>query len=238
MSERLAAHAQRLFGLALSAQQQAQFARYAAELEAWNKTRANLTAITGTEAIEVRHFLDSLSILSALDVPHGARLIDVGTGGGFPGVPLRIVRPDLRLTLLEATTKKIVFLQHLASALALTDVTFLNARAEAVGHMPEHRERYDIATARAVALLPILVEYLLPLVRVGGQCVAMKGESAEREASEAANALHILGGEVSRIAPIHLPNVAEPHYLVIITKVKPTPSRYPRQVGVPAKKPL
>jgi 16S rRNA (guanine527-N7)-methyltransferase len=114
MTERLAAYAQRLFGLMLTAQQQAQFAQYAAELEAWNKTRANLTAITGIEAIEIRHFLDSISVLSGVNVPHGARLIDVGTGGGFPGVPLRIVRPDLRLTLLEATAKKIAFLQHVA----------------------------------------------------------------------------------------------------------------------------
>jgi 16S rRNA (guanine527-N7)-methyltransferase len=238
MTERLATYAQRLFGLMLTAQQQAQFAQYAAELEAWNKTRANLTAITGIEAIEIRHFLDSISVLSGVHVPHGARLIDVGTGGGFPGVPLRIVRPDLRLTLLEATAKKIAFLRHVADMLNLPDIHFLNARAEEAGHMPEHRERYDIATARAVAHMPILIEYLLPFVRIGGQCVAMKGASAEREIQEAANALRTLGGQVAQIVPIHLPDVAEPHYLVIVNKVAPTPSDYPRKPGVPARKPL
>jgi 16S rRNA (guanine527-N7)-methyltransferase len=238
MTERLAAYAKQLFNLALSAEQQAQFAQYAAELEAWNKSRANLTAITGIEAIEIRHFLDSLSILSVVDVPHGARLIDVGTGGGFPGVPLRIARPDLRLALLEATAKKIAFLQHLARVLALGDVQFLNARAEEAGHQPDQRERYDIVVARAVAYLPILVEYLLPLARLGGQCIAMKGESAEREVAEAANALRILGGRVARIETIRLPEVAEPHYLVIIDKIAQTPHHYPRKPGIPAKKPL
>lgn len=238
MSERFAAYAQRLFNLKLSEAQQAQFAQYAAELEAWNKSRANLTAITGIEAIEIRHFLDSLSLLGMLDIPQGARLIDVGTGGGFPGVPLKIVRPDLRLTLLEATGKKIAFLQHLAGILQLSDVQFLNARAEEAGHMPEQRERYDFVVARAVAHMPILAEYLLPLARVGGLCVAMKGESAEREASEAANALRILGGRVSQIVPVQLPEVAEPHYLVIIEKIAPTPRLYPRKPGLPAKKPL
>ncbi|PJF30478.1 MAG: 16S rRNA (guanine(527)-N(7))-methyltransferase RsmG [Candidatus Thermofonsia Clade 1 bacterium] len=238
MSERLAAYAQRLFNLRLSETQQAQFVQYAAELEAWNKSRANLTAITGVEAIEIRHFLDSLSLLSALDIPQGARLIDVGTGGGFPGVPLKIVRPDLRLTLLEATSKKIAFLQHLAGVLRLSDVQFLNARAEEAGHMPDQRECYDFVVARAVAHMPILAEYLLPLARVGGLCVAMKGESAEREAGEAANALRILGGRVSRIVPVTLPEVAELHYLVIIEKIAPTPHAYPRKPGLPAKKPL
>lgn len=238
MSERLAAHAQRLFGLTLSAAQQAQFARYAAELEAWNKSRANLTAITDVEAVEIRHFLDSLSLLSALDIPPGARLIDVGTGGGFPGVPLKIVRPDLRLTLLEATGKKIAFLQHLAGVLALADVQLLNARAEEAGQMPDQRERYDFVVARAVAHMPVLMEYLLPLARVGGLCVAMKGESAARETAEAANALRILGGQVARIVPIQLPAVAELHHLVLIQKVAPTPRAYPRKPGAPAKKPL
>ncbi|MCS6871160.1 MAG: 16S rRNA (guanine(527)-N(7))-methyltransferase RsmG [Anaerolineae bacterium] len=238
MSERLAAYAQQLFNLTLSEAQQAQFARYAAELETWNKSRANLTAITGAEAIEVRHFLDSLSLLSALDIPHGARLVDVGTGGGFPGVPLKIVRSDLRLALLEATGKKIAFLQHLANVLQLSDIQFLNARAEEAGHMPEQRESYDVVVARAVALMPILMEYLLPLARVGGVCVAMKGESAQRETNEAANALRILGGKVSRIVPIQLPKVAETHHLVIVEKVAPTPPAYPRKPGIPAKKPL
>ncbi|MFQ3536239.1 MAG: 16S rRNA (guanine(527)-N(7))-methyltransferase RsmG [Aggregatilineales bacterium] len=238
MSERLAKHAQCLFGLKLSEAQQAHFTQYAAELEAWNKARANLTAITGIEAIEIRHFLDSLSLLSALDIPNGARLIDVGTGGGFPGVPLKIVRPDLQLTLLEATGKKIAFLQHLVSVLQLTKVEFLNARAEEAGQMPDQRESYDFVVARAVARMPILAEYLLPLARIGGLCVAMKGESAEREAGEAASALRILGGRVSQIVPIQLPDVPERHYLVLIEKISPTPRAYPRKPGMPAKKPL
>ncbi|MCE7947675.1 MAG: 16S rRNA (guanine(527)-N(7))-methyltransferase RsmG [Chloroflexi bacterium CFX4] len=238
MSERLAAAAQRLFGIPLSAEQQAQFAQYAAELEAWNKSRANLTAITAVEAVEVRHFLDSLSVLSVVNPSQGASVIDVGTGAGFPGVPLRLVRPDLHLTLLEATGKKIAFLQHLATLLGIEGVQFLHARAEEAGQMPDQREHYDVVVARAVAHMPILAEYLLPLVRVGGQCVAMKGESAEREVREAANALRILGGRVAGISAVNLPNVAEPHYLIVIDKIAPTPRLYPRKPGTPAKKPL
>ncbi len=238
MSERLAAAAQRLFGITLSAEQQTQFAQYAAELEAWNKSRANLTAITAIEAVEVRHFLDSLSVLSAVNPPQGASLIDVGTGAGFPGVPLRLVRPDLRLTLLEATGKKIAFLQHLATLLGIEGVQFLHARAEEAGQMPDQREQYDVVVARAVAHMPVLAEYLLPLVRVGGQCVAMKGESAEREVREAANALRILGGRVAQLTSVNLPDVAEPHYLIVIDKIAATPRPYPRKPGTPAKKPL
>jgi len=209
----------------------------AAELVAWNR-RVNLTAITEPEAIEIRHFLDSISVLRAVKPRPGCRVIDVGTGAGFPGLPLRIVQPQIALTLVEATGKKIEYLQHVLDRLAIRDVRLVHGRAEEIGQQPEHREQYDVALARAVARLPVLVEYLLPLLRVGGRMVALKGESAAQETSAAQVAMRLLGGELQRLIPVELPEVAETHYLVVIDKVAASPARYPRRPGVPARKPL
>ncbi len=209
----------------------------AGELVAWNE-RVNLTAITEPEAIEIRHFLDSLSVLRAVKLRPGCRVIDVGTGAGFPGLPLRIVQPQIALTLVEATGKKIEYLQHVLERLAIRDVSLVYGRAEEIGQQPEHREQYDVALARAVARLPVLVEYLLPLLRIGGRMVALKGESAAQEASAAQAALRLLGGELQRLIPVELPEVAETHYLVVIDKIAASPAKYPRRPGVPARKPL
>ncbi|NPV66072.1 MAG: 16S rRNA (guanine(527)-N(7))-methyltransferase RsmG [Anaerolineae bacterium] len=234
---RLPAHARTLFGLELTAEQQRAFRIMAGELVAWNE-RVNLTAITEPEAIEIRHFLDSLSVLRAVKLRPGCRVIDVGTGAGFPGLPLRIVQPQIALTLVEATGKKIEYLQHVLERLAIRDVSLVYGRAEEIGQQPEHREQYDVALARAVARLPVLVEYLLPLLRIGGRMVALKGESAAQEASAAQAALRLLGGELQRLIPVELPEVAETHYLVVIDKVAASPAKYPRRPGVPARKPL
>ncbi len=198
----------------------------------------NLTAITEPAAIEVRHFLDSLSVFKAVDLPSDARVIDVGTGAGFPGLPLKIVRPDLQLTLLEATGKKTTFLSHIVELLDLNAVEVVTARAEDAGQDPVHRERYDLVLARAVAQLPILVEYMLPFVKIGGKCLALKGQTAAEELIAAERAIRTLGGKADRIVRIDLPAVAEPHYLIVIDKVAPTPANYPRRTGIPAKKPL
>ncbi|GAB4556260.1 MAG: 16S rRNA (guanine(527)-N(7))-methyltransferase RsmG [Anaerolineae bacterium] len=222
----------------LSSAQLAQFAQYAALLDEWNKTRANLTAITDPQAVEVRHFLDSLSVLKAFTPSEGLRVIDVGTGAGFPGVPLQIVAPQMQLTLLEATGKKIAFLQHLVQQLGLPNVHYTNARAEEAGQDAAHREQYAVVVARAVAIMPVLVEYLLPLARIGGLCIAMKGQSAAEETQRAAKALRLLGGRLVKQIPIVLPNVDETHYLVVFEKVAETPLMYPRKPGVPSKKPL
>jgi len=227
-----------VLGVDLTQEQQAAFQRYADELIVWNKSRANLTAITDPLAVEIRHFLDSLTIMRATQFTSAARVIDVGSGAGFPGLPLRILNPSMNVTLLEATGKKIAFLEHISALLNLTNVRFLNARAEEAGQNPQHREQYDIVLARAVAHMPILAEYMLPLCKVGGRCIAMKGESAATEVHEADNALKLLGGRLGQLIPVELPHVAETHYLVVLHKVAATPSQFPRRPGLPTKKPL
>ncbi len=227
-----------LLGLELTAEQQNLFERYAKELVAWNDSRANLTAITEPLAVEMRHFLDSLTVLRAAALAPGQKVIDVGSGAGFPGLPLRVVNPAIQLTLLEATGKKVAFLEHVAAHLSLHNVRVVNARAEEAGQNPAHREQYDLVLARAVALMPVLAEYLLPLCRIGGRCIAMKGESAAAEASRAERALRVLGGRLVQLLPIELPTVAETHYLVVIEKTAATPHHYPRRPGLPARKPL
>lgn len=225
------------FGISLTDAQTAAFEAYHQALIAWN-SHTNLTAITDVEGVRVRHFLDSLSIAKANPLAAGAYVIDVGTGAGFPGLPLKIAYPQLQMTLLEATGKKIAFLDHVIHALDLHGVRTVNARAEDAGQLPAHRARYDLVLARAVARLPILLEYLLPLAKVGGQCIAMKGKTAHEEAGISEKALRALGGKLREIMPITLPDVEEPHYLVVVEKTEATPRQYPRKPGIPTKKPL
>lgn len=227
-----------LFGLSLTEAQLATFERYLQELIAWNE-RVNLTSITEPDEIITKHFLDSLSVYLALqDLPPTVSLIDVGSGAGFPGLPLKIALPQLRLTLLEATGKKTAFLQHLLQSFNLTAVPVVTARAEEAGQQPKHRERYEVAVARAVAGLPVLVEYMLPLVKVGGRVIVQKGQDPTDEVQQAARALRILGGKVQRIMPVTVPDLAAQRHLVIIQKMKTTPKQYPRRSGLPAKTPL
>lgn len=230
--------AQALFGITLSDAQVAQFDTLAQELADWN-TRMNLTAITEPQAVRVRHFLDSLSLARVLPPDlDGLRLIDVGTGAGFPGLPLALIYPQLQVTLLDATQKKLRFSEHIAQTLGLRNVQTLHARAEAAGHDAAHRAQYDVVVARAVARLPALLEYLLPLARVGGLCVAMKGSNATQEANDAKRALFVLGGDVERLEALQLPDVDEPHYLVCVRKQHKTPKQYPRKAGIPTRQPI
>ncbi|HLY25077.1 MAG TPA: 16S rRNA (guanine(527)-N(7))-methyltransferase RsmG [Aggregatilineales bacterium] len=229
--------ASRLLKLDLNEEQQRAFERYSQALISWNE-RVNLTAIVEPLAIEIRHFLDSLSILKVAALPNNMRVIDVGAGAGFPGLPLKIVCPQINLTLLEATGKKTAFMQYVVDDLALTGVKIANVRAEDAGQDPAFRENYDLVLARSVAHMPVLVEYLLPLCKVGGRCIAMKGESAAAEIALAEIALRLLGGHFLQLVPVELPHVAETHYLVIIEKIAATPRQFPRKPGVPTKKPL
>lgn len=232
----LAEDAAALLGLQLTPAQVAAFERYAAELASWN-ARMNLTAITDAEGVRVRHFLDSLTVVKAAALGDGMRVIDVGTGAGFPGLPLKIAFPAIELTLLEATGKKVRFLEHMRAVLGIEAIV-LHARAEEAGRQPELRESYDLVLARAVARLPTLLEYLLPLARVGGRCIAMKGHTAHSEVEDSAHALTILGGRVADIIAVELPGIAEARYLVAIDKVAPTPAAYPRKPGTPSQRPL
>lgn len=224
-------------GLRLTRRQIHALSLYEAELLDWN-TRFNLTAIRNAEEIRTKHFLDSLTCLSALRDTPCDRVIDIGTGAGFPGLVMKIVLPAMRLTLVESVGKKADFCRHVVSKLNLEQVEVIQERAEALGQMPAHREQYDWAVARAVAVMPVLAEYLLPLVRVGGSVLAMKGEHGPAETHTAEHALRLLGGQLRQLVPVHLPGVAEDRYLVVIGKVAATPQVYPRRVGIPSKRPL
>lgn len=226
-----------MLGLRLTSTQTSALRIYEDELIKWNK-RFNLTAIDETKKIRIKHFLDSLTCLKAMQDTPMEQVIDVGTGAGFPGLPLKILYPQMHLTLVESVGKKANFCQHLVNTLQLEGVEIMTERAEVVGTMPEHRGRYDWALARAVAVLPVLAEYLLPLAKIGGRVLAMKGESGPAEAHAADRAIHILGGHLRQISPVHLPGVEEDRYLVVIDKVAATPDKYPRRVGIPSKRPL
>jgi 16S rRNA (guanine527-N7)-methyltransferase len=226
-----------LTGISLTPDQLRDFDRYE-EILLEQNARFNLTAIRDRAEIRLKHFVDSLSCLKALRLRTGSAVVDVGTGAGFPGIPLKIACPEIRLTLVEATRKKADFCRLVAEELKLRGVEVLHARAEELGQDPAHREKYDWALARAVADLSILAEYLLPLVRIGGRALAQKGAAGPAEAQSAARALHLLGGSVSRIQCVELPGIAEPRYLIVMRKSAATPPSYPRRAGLPAKKPL
>lgn len=229
--------ADKLFGIQLTASQQAAFHIYETELIDWN-TRTNLTAIHDVHQIRIKHFLDSLSCTLAMRGTPANQVIDVGTGAGFPGIPLKIVEPGRKLTLVESIGKKAEFCRHICDKLNFIGVEIIQERAEIVASRPDIRENYDWAVARAVAMLPVLVEYLLPLVRLGGYALAMKGESGPAEAQTAEQAIYILGGQVEQLIPVTLPGVEVERYLVVIKKIATTPDNFPRRVGIPAKRPL
>jgi len=226
------------WGLGLTRDQMEAFEIYYQQLITWNE-RVNLTAITEYEEVQVKHFLDSLSCLQVLTTfPFGTRCIDIGAGAGFPGLPLKIVRPQMRLTLLEATGKKVLFLEHIVRELRLREVEIIKGRAEELGRRSGHREGYEVALARAVAQLSVLLEYGLPLLMVGGIFVAQKGVEIEGEVEAAQAAMKALGGRMKEVRVVQLPGLEAPRHLVVVEKVASTSEKYPRRAGMPAKRPL
>jgi len=235
----LLAHIAEAHGLTLDNRQLGQFEEYYRLLVAANE-RVNLTRVTAYEEVQRRHFGESLTVAAALyrtgvlRPGQAARTIDLGAGAGFPGLPIKIAHPALRLTLLESATKKTAFLEEVVERLALADVAVVTERAESAAHESAHREAYDLALARAVAPLPVLLELALPFLRLGGFLAAPKGSRATQEVATAAAALQACGGRI--LIADRLPD--SPLTLVLVEKVAPTPSAYPRRPGIPAKRPL
>ena len=222
-------------GITVSDEQYEKFLTYSQMLVDWNN-KCNLTAILDPEGISIKHFFDSVFPFMDIDIPNNAKLIDVGTGAGFPSVLLAIIRSDLNLTLLDSLNKRINFLTELATALGI-NAECVHGRAEEFGQKADFRENFDIATARAVASLPELCEYCLPFVKVGGYFVSLKGSNGLEELSNAGNAISTLGGEVIEKKSYTLPN-NDGRTLVVIKKISHTPTKYPRNKGQMTKKPL
>jgi 16S rRNA (guanine527-N7)-methyltransferase len=228
-------------GMELSPTQIEQFELYYRELIDWNK-RTNLTAITDYAAVQVKHFLDSLTVTMAFRGGEAdsedLSVVDVGSGAGFPGVPLKIVLPRLRLVLIEPTQKKAAFLHHIVGELGLENAKVLNSRAEEAGHLPVYREQFALVLSRAVAPLPTLVELTLPFCRPGGRLVAQKKGYIDQEIAGAERAIAVLGGQLGHVQRIELEQFSDVRYLVVIDKICPTPGRYPRRPGMPKKRPM
>ena len=224
------------FKIELSDEQLNQLESYYKLLVSWNE-RMNLTAITEPKDVAIKHFADSLSVLSFVDVPNGASVIDVGTGAGFPGLVLKIARPDIKLTLLDSLKKRLTFLEDVLNNLGL-DAQLIHSRAEEGGQSIDLRECYDFAVSRAVAQLNVLCEYCLPYVILSGSFIAFKGGESDEEIKNASKAIQTLGGKKTDVYKFDLPENSGSRTLVIIEKVQPTPDKYPRQNGKIKAKPL
>jgi 16S rRNA (guanine527-N7)-methyltransferase len=237
--EKLKSGAKKL-GIYLTPEQLEKFEIYYRELIDWNK-RINLTSITDYEEVQVKHFLDSLTVTLAMqpiDEGKVLNVIDIGTGAGLPGIPLKIVFPNINLTLLEATGKKAKFLEHLVDRLGLDKVEIAVGRAEEIARDAQYREKFDLVLSRAVASLPALVELTLPFCTVGGCCIAQKKGDIGREVERALKAMAVVGGSLREVKSIELEELNDKRCLIIIDKVKSTPAEYPRRPGIPAKRPI
>lgn len=221
----------------LSQKQMDQFALYAELLVEWNQ-KINLTAIEDEEGIYLKHFWDSLTLCRAIDMSSVQTLCDIGSGAGFPSLPLKIIFPHLNITIIDSLKKRIKFLDLLVNELGLEDVRLIHGRAEDVGQDDAYRASFDLVTARAVARMNVLSEYCLPLVKKEGLFIAMKGERGEEELDEAERAIKKLGGQLEDHLHFELPFDGGERYLIKIRKIKNTPGKYPRQAGKPSKKPL
>ena len=224
-------------GIPLTAEQIGQFSVYHEMLLDWN-TRMNLTALTAPEDVAVKHIIDSLTAYDAALFDGARTLIDVGTGAGLPGIPLAVYAPHLTVTLLDSLNKRVRFLTEVTAAMGLPNVRCIHARAEEAARTTEHRAAYDIVVSRAVARLPVLLEYTLPFVRVGGTLLALKGRAYAEEQREARRAAEVLGGGRITARPVHLPGLDDVRAILTVTKERQTPAIYPRGGGAPARRPL
>ena len=221
----------------ISDEELGKFKRYKELLQEWNE-KIDITTIIEDEEVDIKHFLDSLTVLDSDVVKEGMKVIDIGTGGGFPGLPLKIVRDDLDILLLDSLNKRINFLKEVIKELGLKNIDALHGRAEELSRKPEYREQYDLAVSRAVAYLDTLVEYTLPFVKPGGYFVSMKGPDVQEEVDQAKNAIDTLGGRLVEVKEVKIPQSDIVHSLVVIEKIRPTGKKYPRGGGKPRKKPL
>ncbi len=221
----------------LSQVQIEKFIKYKELLKEWNE-KINITAITEDDEIDIKHFLDSLTPVTTKLFENNIKVIDIGTGGGFPGLPLKIYNEGLKVTLLDSLNKRIVFLNEVIKALELSDIEAVHGRAEELGRKAEYREKYDISISRAVASLNTLSEYCIPFVKVGGYFISMKGPDVEEELKEAEKGIKLLGGRIVKVEAIKIPQSDIIHSLIIIEKIKETPTKYPRAGGKPKKNPL
>lgn len=226
----------RQIGLAINETAEMLFNRYLEELLYWNQ-RINLTRIVEPEDIVIKHFYDSLTCLKVLNLSPGEPVLDVGSGAGFPGIPLRILQP-IKLTVLDSSQKKVKFLQNLCSKLGFTNVEAIHGRAEDLGRTPQFREKFSVVVARAVARLDILAELCLPFVAIGGEFLAQKGPEAGAELELSNHAIALLGGRVEKVEKIILPQDKGERQLILVKKIKNSPERFPRRSGIPEKKPL
>ena len=224
-------------GIPLTAEQIGQFSVYHEMLLDWN-TRMNLTALTAPEDVAVKHIIDSLTAYDAARFDGARTLIDVGTGAGLPGIPLAVYAPHLTVTLLDSLNKRVRFLTEVTAAMGLQNVRCIHARAEEAARTAEHRAAYDIAVSHAVARLPVLLEYTLPFVRVGGTLLALKGRAYAEEQKEARRAAEVLGGGRITARPVHLPGLDDVRAILTVTKERQTPAAYPRGGGAPTRRPL
>ncbi|MBP7176355.1 MAG: 16S rRNA (guanine(527)-N(7))-methyltransferase RsmG [Thermoclostridium sp.] len=224
------------FGVHMNEQQVYAFSRYHEQLIDWNE-RINLTAITEERDVVIKHFIDSVSILRYL--PEGTEtVIDVGTGAGFPGIPMKIVQSSLKVTLLDSLEKRVRFLETVIMENQLSGMQAIHGRAEDFAREKSHRECYDVGVARAVASLPVLCEYILPFVRIGGVFIAMKGSEVQNELEQSGKAISILGGTVKKVEHFTLPFDPMERHIILIEKIRQTPTQYPRKSGKPTKSPL
>lgn len=225
------------YGIKLNNEQIEQFIKYMKLLKEWNE-KINLTAITEDEQIIKKHFIDSISIIKSGVIDEEASVIDVGTGAGFPGIPLKIIMPHTNITLLDSLNKRVSFLNTVISELKLNKITAIHGRAEEASKTPLFREKFDIATARAVANMNLLSEYCLPYVKKDGYFIAMKGPSGYEEVNEAKNAINVLGGKVGEVIETNIPGEELRHNIIIVKKVTNTPSKYPRRFAIIEKNPI